>query len=139
MTTAKKESYSILNVSGPFREPREPSFSYDYTVHRPSWPTPQAVRVKISIEHELGYLKEKVLGITGGSPGQQLSAGKILSKWIADTKLDIGDAQGMFSQRLDIIIPPFTGTLADLFPVLAARMEASKDSLRQEIREKVKL
>jgi len=139
MTTAKRETYSILNVSGPFREPREPAFSYDYTVHRPSWPTPQAVRVKVSIDLELGYLRDKVLGISGGTPGQQLMAGKILTKWISETKLAIADVEGMFSQRLDIVLEPFTGPIAHLFPSLTAKMEESKDSLRKEIREKAKL
>jgi len=139
MATAKKESYSILNVSGPFREPREPAFSYDYSVHRPSWPTPQAVRVKVSIKLELSHLREKILGISGGSPGQQLLVSRILSKWISDTKLSIADAEGMFSQRLDVIIDPFDGPLAHLFATLSAMMEESKDALRQEIREKAKL
>ena len=139
MTTAKREPYSILNVSGPFREPREPAFSYDYTVHRPSWPTPQAVRVKVSIDLELGYLRDKVLGISGGTSGQQLMAGKILTKWISETKLAIADVEGMFSQRLDIVLEPFTGPIAHLFPSLTAKMEENKDSLRKEIREKAKL
>lgn len=139
MVTAKREPFSILNVSGPFREPREPAFSYDYSVHRPSWPTPQAVRVKVSIEHELDYLKEKVLGLSGGSPGQQLMAARILTKWISDAKLSIADVEGLFSQRLDVIIPPFVGPLTHLFPILSAKMDESKESLRQEIREKAKL
>lgn len=139
MATAKKESYSILNFSGPFREPREPAFSYDYSVHRPSWPTPQAVRVKVSIKYELSHLREKILGISGGSPGQQLLVSRILSKWISDAKLSIADAEGMFSQRLDVIIDCFDGSLAHLFATLSAKMEESKDALRQEIREKAKL
>ena len=139
MATAKKESYSILNVSGPFREPRHPAFSYDYTVHRPSWATPQAVRVKVSIPAELNYLKDQVLGVSGGSPGQQLMVSRILSKWIADAKLSIADVEGMFSQRLDVIIDPFDGPLAFLFQPLSIRMEESKETLRQEIRDKAKL
>jgi hypothetical protein len=131
--------FSILNVSGPFREPREPAFSYDYTVHRPAWPTPQAVRVKVAIEAELGYLKDKVLAITGGSPGQQLRVNQILTRWIADHKLTIANEEGMFLQRLDVMIQPFTGPLAHLFPVLSGMMEQEKAALREEIREKVKL
>jgi hypothetical protein len=131
--------FSILNVSGPFREPREPAFSYDYTVHRPAWPTPQAVRVKVSIAEELGHLKEKVLSVTGGSPGQQLLANKILTRWIADRKLGIANKEGLFLERLDVMITPFTGPMAHLFPALNALMEQEKDALRQEIREKVKL
>jgi hypothetical protein len=134
-----KEPYSILNVSGPFREPREPSLSYDYSVHRPSWATPQAVRVKVSIEQELDYLKRKVLAIEGGTPGQQLMVNRILSKWVADAKLAIADGEGLFSQRLDVMIDPFVGPLSHLFPLLSAKMEEARESLRQEIRDKVKL
>jgi hypothetical protein len=139
--TAKrnKEPYSILNVSGPFREPREPALSYDYSVHRPSWATPQAVRVKVSLEQELDYLKNNVLAIEGGTPGQQLMVNRILSKWIADAKLTIADVEGMFSQRLDVMIDPFAGPLSHLFPMLSAKMEEAKESLRQEIRDIVKL
>jgi hypothetical protein len=131
--------FSILNVSGPFREPREPAFSYDYTVHRPTWPTPQAVRVKVAIAEELGYLKDKVLGVSGGSPGQQLLVNKILTRWIADRKLHIANEEGLFLQRLDVMITPFTGPMAHLFPALSGVMEREKDTIRQEIRDKVKL
>jgi len=62
----------VLNVMGPYREPREPAFSYDYSVQRPDWATPQGVRVKVSIELELDYLKHSILAIVGGSAGQQL-------------------------------------------------------------------
>ena len=134
-----KHPFSILNVSGPFREPREPAFSFDYSVHRPTWPTPQAVRIKVSIADELGYLKDKVLGMSGGSPGQQMRINQILTRWIADHKLNIANDESLFLQRLDVMISPFTGPLAHLFPVLSGMMEQEKDTLRQEIRDKVKL
>ena len=134
-----KHPFSILNVSGPFREPREPAFSYDYAVHRPAWPTSQAVRVKVSIADELGYLKDKVLGLSGGSPGQQVRVNQILTHWIADHKLTIANDEGLFLQRLDVMISPFSGPLAHLFSVLSGMMEQEKDALRQEIRDKVKL
>jgi hypothetical protein len=47
--------FTTLNVSGPYREPRELVFSYDYSVQRPNWPTPNGVRVKVSIPDELDY------------------------------------------------------------------------------------
>ena len=74
----------ILNVMGPYREPREPAFSYDYSVQRPHWATPQGVRIKVSIEHELDYLKNAILAISGGTPGQQLRLNQILLRAIAD-------------------------------------------------------
>lgn len=134
-----KHPFSILNISGPFREPREPAFSYDYTVHRPAWPTPQAVRVKVSIADELEYLKGKVLGVSGGSPGQQVRVNQILTRWIADHKLNIANDEGLFLQRLDVMITPFTDSLAHLFPILSGLMDQEKDALRREIQDKVKL
>lgn len=133
------QPFSVLNVLGPYREPREPAFSYDYSVHRPSWPTPQAVRVKVSIADELDYLKGKVLALTGGSPGQQLRINQLLSRRIADRKLDIANDEGLFLERLDVKIEPFTGPLAHLFAPLDAWMHEQQASLRDEIRQTVGL
>ena len=62
----------IIGVAGPFREPREPVFSYDYSIQRPQWPMPHAVRVKVGIAEELDVLRDRILGPVTGSPGQQL-------------------------------------------------------------------
>ena len=134
-----KHPFTILRVSGPYREPREPVFSYDYSVQRPQWPTPQGVRVKVAIPDELEYLKHKVLEISGGSPGQQLRVNQILSHKIADQKLQMGNEEGMFLQRLDVMIGPFTGPLAHLFGELERWMSENRVSLRQEISTKVGL
>lgn len=130
---------TILNVSGPFREPREPAFSYDFAIQRSTWPMPHAVRVKVAIADELDYLKTKILELQGGSPGQQLLISQLLTKHIANRKLQIANEENMFNERLDILIEPFTGPLAHLFPRLEAWMNDSKAALRQEIREKVRL
>lgn len=127
---------TILNVSGPYREPRDPVFSYDYTVQRPTWPTPHGVRIKVSIADELDYLKDKVLGLTGGTPGQQLVASRDLSRRIADRKLQIVEEEGMLAQRLDVLVEPFTATFAHLFPKLEAWMREEQETLRREVREK---
>lgn len=131
--------FTTLNVLGPYREPREPAFSYDYSVHRPTWTTAQAVRVKVSIPDELDYLKTKVLAVTGGSPGQQLRVNQILTRRIADHKLQIGNDEGMFLERLDVMIGPFTGPLAHLFARLETWMQDNKVSLREEIQKAVGL
>ena len=52
----------ITDVTGPYREPREQVFSYDYSVQRASWPTAQAVRVKVAIPEELDVLRSKIFG-----------------------------------------------------------------------------
>lgn len=131
--------FTILNVSGPYREPREPAFSYDYSIQRPTWPTPHAVRVKVAVAEELDYLKAKVLELHGGSPGQQLLIAQVLSRHIANRKLQIANEENMLNERLDVMIGPFTGPFTHLFPKLDAWMNESKAALRQEIREKVRL
>lgn len=76
----------IANVTGPFREPREQVFSFDYSIQRVSWPTAQAIRVKVSIPEELDIVRAKVLGDVVGTPGQQLMISKFLSRQISDEK-----------------------------------------------------
>ena len=76
----------ILDVSGPYREPREQVFSYDYSVQRASWPTAQAVRVKVAIPEELDVVRSNILGDVVGTPGQQLMISKCLSRHIANEK-----------------------------------------------------
>ncbi len=129
----------VLNVMGPYREPREPAFSYDYSVQRPDWATAQGVRVKVSIELELDYLKNSVLGIAGGSVGQQLRINQILSRAIADKKLEIADADGLLADRLDVMIGPFTGDSISLFAELDQWMKAEEPVLRKAIRDQTGL
>ena len=129
--------YTVLNVLGPYREPRESIFSFDYSVQRPEWPTPQGVRVKVSIEHELEHFKTQVLQLSGGSPGQQLRIHQMLCRAIADQKLLIGNEEGLFSERRDVMIDPFTDTLKHLFERLDGWMHESGPQLRKEIQEKV--
>jgi len=129
---------TILNVMGPYREPQEPAFSYDYSVQRPDWATPQGVRIKVSIEHELDYLKNTILSFSEGSVGQQLRANQLLLRAIADQKLKIVDADARLAERLDIMIGPFKGeTLGHLFGLLNQWMQAEKDTLRQLIKDQI--
>lgn len=137
MTKDADNPLSVLSVSGPYREPREPSFSYDFVIHRAKWPTPQAARVKVSIADELDYLKDKVLGLSGGTPGQQLLATRRLTRHIADRKLGIADEAGLLSERMDVMIPPFADAHAHLFAKLDAWMRESQPALREEIKKEV--
>ena len=123
---------------GPYREPQEPAFSYDYSVQRPDWATPQGVRIKVSIEHELDYLKNTILSFSEGSVGQQLRANQLLLRAIADQKLKIVDADARLAERLDIMIGPFEGeTLGHLFGLLDQWMQAEKAMLRQSIKDQI--
>ena len=131
------EEYTVLNVMGPYREPRESAFSFDYSVERPNWGTPQGVRVKVYIEEELEYFKGKVLEVAGGSVGQQLRVNQMITREIADQKLEIGNKDRLFSERRDVMIGAFQEELAHLAPQLEKWMQAHKDRIRQEIKEKV--
>jgi len=124
---------------GPYREPKEPAMSYDYSVQRPDWATPQGIRVKISLEEELDVLKSKILEISGGSACQQLRVNQILTRAIGDRKLELANEANMFDDRRDVMIEPFNGSLAYLFPKLESWMIKERDRLRQEIQKTVGL
>lgn len=129
----------VLNAVGPYREPRESAFSYDYAVQRPQWATPQGVRVKVSIELELDYLKNSILAVTGGSMGQQLRVNQILLRAIADQKLKIADADGLLKERRDVMIGPFANDLMHLFGPLDEWMKAEQHTLRRAIKDQIGL
>jgi hypothetical protein len=129
----------ITDVAGPYREPREQVFSYDYSIQRASWPTAQAVRVKVAIPDELDVIRGKIFVTVAGTPGQQLMISKFLSRHIANEKLRIADAEGMLSERRDTMVPPFTGPLAHLFPRLDAWAGEQQETLRAEIKTRVGL
>lgn len=125
---------TITDVIGPYREPREQVFSYDYSIQRVSWPTAQAIRVKVAIPEELDVLRGKILGAVTGTPGQQLMISKFLSRHIANEKLRIAETEGMLSERRDTVIAPFTGPLVHLFPRLDTWAGEQRDALQAEIK-----
>jgi hypothetical protein len=124
----------ITDVIGPYREPREQVFSYDYSIQRASWPTAQAVRVKVAIPEELDVLRGKIFGPIAGTPGQQLMISKCLSRHIADEKIRIADADGMLTERRDTVVTPFTGPQSHLFARLDAWAVEQQETLRAEIK-----
>ncbi|HSL05465.1 MAG TPA: hypothetical protein VK901_18205 [Nitrospiraceae bacterium] len=129
----------IIDVTGPYREPREQVFSYDYSIQRASWPTAQAVRVKVAIPEELDVVRSKILGDVVGTPGQQLMISKCLSRHIANEKIRIAEADGMLAERRDTVVAPFTGPMAHLFARLDAWTVEQRDTLRTEIKKLVGL
>jgi len=128
---------SVSDASGPFREPREPVFSFDYSIQRSTWATPHGVRSKVSIPDELEVLKLRLLGDVTGSPGQQLVISKILSRKIADWKVQVAEGEGMLVERRDTMLPPFVGPFAHLFPKLEAWFEQERAAVREDIRKRV--
>ena len=129
----------ITDVTGPYREPREQVFSYDYSIQRASWTTAQAVRVKVSIPEELDVIRSKIFGDVLGTPGQQLMISKCLSRHIADEKIRIADADGMLAERRDTVVHPFTGPMVHLFARLDAWANEQRETLRAEIKSLVGL
>ena len=129
----------ISNVTGPYREPREQVFSFDYSIHRASWPTAQAIRVKVAIPEELDVLRSKILGAVAGTPGQQLMISKCLSRHIANEKFRIAEADGMLAERRDTVVAPYTGPLVHLFARLDAWAVEQQETLRAEIKKLVGL
>ena len=123
----------ISNVTGPFREPREPVLSYDYSIQRATWAATHAVRVKIALAEELDYMKVKLLGTVTGSPGQQMMLNKFLSRKIGDQKLRIAETEGLLNERGDVLLPPFTGHWSQYFIQLESWVQAEQDALRAEI------
>jgi hypothetical protein len=130
---------TVTDVSGPYREPRESVFSYDYSIQRPTWATPFAVRIKVSLPAELDVIKGIVMGSVTGSPGQQLMLNKLLTRHIADQKLRIADNEGMLSERRDVLVEPFVGPMSYLFPQLERWIQETREVLRTEMKEKVGL
>ncbi len=136
---ASDNRMKIVDVSGPFREPREPVLSYDYSIQRTNWPTSHAVRVMVAIAEELDPLRAKILGTVTGTPGQQLVTTQILSRRIADEKLRIAEAEGMLMERREVIVPPFVDSLGHWLAKIEAWADQEQDSLREELKTRVKL
>ena len=129
--------FAIVEINGPFREPREQVFSYDYSIQRCTWATPHGVRVKVSIPDELEVLKRRLVGMVVGSPGQQLMMSNILSKTIAGWKMQVADGEGMLTERRDMLLEPFIGPLAHLFPKVEALFAADQSAVREEVRKRI--
>lgn len=136
---AAENKMTIVDVSGPFREPREQVFSYDYSIQRSNWPTPHAVRVKVGIPEELDVLREKLLGNVLGTAGQQLIVSRLLSRQIADEKMRIAEAEGQLLDRREVIVGPYAGATGHLFPRLESWLETARESLKAEIKKRANL
>jgi hypothetical protein len=95
--------------------------------------------VKVGIAEDLDVLRVKILGALTGTPGQQLLISQLLTRRIADEKLRIAEAEGQLLERREVIVAPFSGPLAHLFPRLESWFEREQESLRAEIKKRVNL
>jgi len=129
-TTAK---YDVSLSAGPFREPGKDVLSYDFFVNRKGWMIPRVMRVFVDIKAELEPFQKGILGVSGGSPGQQLKLTQMLSRMIADKKAAIVLDEGRIEKASEVLVPAFTGNDAYLFSKLEAWMIEGKDRIRAEI------
>ncbi|MCP9443288.1 MAG: hypothetical protein NNA20_11920 [Nitrospira sp.] len=127
---------TVVEAGGPFREPREEVLSYDYLIQRSTWPTPHGVRAKVSIPDELAVFKGRLLGEITGSPGQHMVINNVLSKKIADWKIRVAEKEGFLMERRDVMLAPFVGSLAHLFPKLEEWFALEQAAVREEIRKR---
>ena len=131
--------YEVSLSSGPFREPGKEVLSYDFFINRKGWMIPRVMRVFVGVKEELEYFQRNVLGVAGGSPGQQLKVTQMLSRKIADQKVALALEEGRIETASEILLKEFTGNDGYLFPKLEAWMRETKDIIREEIRTKVGL
>ena len=131
--------YDVTLRNGPFREPDAPAFSYDYFINRKGWLIPRAMRVWVDIKGELDLFQHQILGVSGGSPGQQLKLIQFLTRKIADEKAQLVLEEGRMEKASEVLIRGFAETDAHLIPRLEAWMREVKDQVREEIRTQIGL
>ena len=138
-TEPQTYKYDVTLANGPFREPDAPALSYDYFVNRKGWLIPRVMRVWVDIKGELDLFQHQILGVSGGSPGQQLKLTQFLTRKIADQKAQLVLEEGRMEKSSEVLVKGFTETDAHLFPRLEAWMRAVKDQVRAEIRTQIGL
>src|SRR5260370_8008470 len=108
--------YDVTLRNGPFREPDAPAFSYDYFINRKGWLIPRAMRVWVDIKGELELFQHQILGVSGGSPGQQLNLTQFLTLKIADRKAQLVLEEGRMGKPSDPLVKPVTKPNPPPFP-----------------------
>ena len=138
-TEPQTYKYDVTLANGPFREPDAPALSYDYFVNRKGWLIPRVMRVWVDIKGELDLFQHQILGVSGGSPGQQLKLTQFLTRKIADQKAQLVLEEGRMEKSSEVLVKGFTETDTHLFPRLEAWMREAKDRVREEIRTQIGL
>ena len=131
--------YEVTLSAGPFREPHTAAISYDYFVNRKGWLIPRVMRVFIDLKAELEPFQQKILGLSGGSPGQQLKLTQMLTRMIAEQKAQIVLAEGRIEQASEVLVRGFTEHDGYLFPKLEAWMVAVRDQVREQAKTQIGL
>lgn len=131
--------YDVTLSTGPFREPNAEALSYDFHVNRKGWLVPRVMRVFVDLKGELELFEHAILGVSGGSPGQQLKRTHMLTRKIADQKARLVLEEGRIEKASEVLVKGFTDNDSYLFPKLEEWMRAVKDQVREEIRTQVGL
>ncbi len=133
----QKYTYDVTLSAGPFREPNAEAISYDFYINRKGWLIPRVMRVFIDIKGELELFHHTILGVSGGSPGQQLKLTQMLTRKIADQKVKIVLGDDRIEKSSEVLVKGFTEGDSHLFPKLEEWMRAVKDQVREEIRTQI--
>ncbi len=131
--------YDVKLSTGPFREPNAEAISYDFYVNRKGWLIPRVMRVWVDIKSELELFQRTILGVSGGSPGQQLKLTHILTRKIADQKVRMVLEEDRIEKSSEVLVKGFTENDGYLFPKLEEWMRAVKDQVRAEIKTQIGL
>ena len=126
-------TYDVTLRNGPFREPDAPALSYDFFVNRKGWLIPRAMRVWVDIKSELELFQHQILGVSGGSPGQQLKLTQFLTRKIAEQKAQLVLEEGRMEKSSEALVKGFAETDVHLIPRLEAWMREVKDQVMEEI------
>ena len=132
-----KYVYDVTLSTGPFREPNAEAISYDFRVTRKGWLIPRALRVLVDIKSELELFQHAILGLSGGSPGQQIKLMQVLTRKIAEQKVKIVLEEDRIERSSEVLIKGFTENESYLFPKLEEWMLAVKDQVREEVRTQI--
>ncbi|TAL12039.1 MAG: hypothetical protein EPO02_02745 [Nitrospirae bacterium] len=137
--TPPKYVYDVTLSTGPFREPNAPAISYDFFINRKGWLIPRVMRVFVEIQDELDLFQRTILGVSGGSPGQQIKLMQMLTRKIADQKVKMVLDEDRIEKSTEVLIQGFSGNDGYLFPKLEEWMWAVKEQVREEIKTQVGL
>src|SRR5438128_1392561 len=113
-------TYDVTLRNGPFREPDAPALSYDYYINRKGWLIPRVMRVWVDIKSELELFQHQILGVSGGSPGQQLKLTQFLTRKIAEQKAQLALEEGRMEKSSEFLVKGFAGTDLHLGPAETA-------------------
>ncbi len=132
-----KYVYDVTLSTGPFREPGVDAISYDFFVNRKGWLIPRVMRVLVEIKSELELFQHTILGVSGGSPGQQIKLMQMLTRKIAEQKIQIVLEEDRIEKSTEVLVKGFTENDGYLLPKLKEWMLAVKNQVREEIRTQV--